>query len=156
MFQIQGVVSIIAHFSGLREGTWSTGLWGFVALAFYLSSFNIRRGLHRVLPVGNVPAGVALVVGFGLSGIQWLQSGAFWGPTVATYTLLLTLTVHLHMGICHLLAAVIGIPGCEMRVIPFLLARLRGGAASELEPCPGLWAPIDRWEARVRAGSRAV
>ena len=35
LFQIQGVVSIIAHFSGLREGTWNTGLWIFVALAFY-------------------------------------------------------------------------------------------------------------------------
>lgn len=150
LLQIYGVVTIVRYFPELRHGTWNTGLWVFVGLAFYLVSFNVRLGLHRVLPVGNAPAVAALVVAGLLAGVEWLRSGGFWGPTLATYALVLTLAVHLHMGISHVLAAVVGMPGCEMRVIPHLLARARGARRGELSLCPGLWTPIDRWEARVR------
>ena len=149
-FQLWGVFSIVPHFAELRDDDWATGLWIFVALAFYLVSFNVRLGLHRVLPFGNAPAGVALLVGAGLAGVQWLQSEAFWGSTVATYALVVAIAVHLHMGVCHILAAAIGIPGCEMRVLPYLISRLRGASPESFHLCPGLWTPIDRWEARLR------
>ncbi len=149
-FQIWGVVSIAPHFLDLRDGDWRTGLWIFVALAFYLVSFNVRLGFHRVLAVGNAPAGVALLLSAGLAGVQWLQTEAFWGSTVATYALGLAIAVHAHMGVCHVLAAVIGIPGCEMRVIPYLISRLRGKGEESFHLCPGMWTPIDRWEARLR------
>ena len=150
-WQILGVISVAPFFPELLSGFWPTGLWVFVGLAFYLVLFNIRLGLHRVLPVGNRPAAVALLIATVLAGVQWLQNGTFWGPTVAIYALVLTIAVHLHMGVCHVLAAIIGIPGCEMRVIPYLLARLRGKRPEELALCPGMWTPIDRWEARLRA-----
>jgi len=150
VFQLWGVISIVPHFSELRSGAWPTNLWIFVGLAFYLVSFNIRLGLHRTLSVGNAPAGVALLIGAGLAGLQWLQTEVFWGETVTTYALVLTIAVHLHMGVCHALAAALGIPGCEMRVIPYLLSRLRGRDPETFSLCPGLWTPIDRWEARLR------
>ena len=149
-FQIWGVLSIVPHFGELLDGIWPTNLWFFVGFAFYLVSFNIRLGLHSVLAVGNAPAAVALLVGAGLAGVQWLQTEAFWGPTVAGYALSLTIAVHLHMGICHVLAAAISTPGCELRVIPYLIARLRGASPESFHLCPGLWTPIDRWEARLR------
>ena len=55
LFQISGVIQVGRHFTDLQNGGgWTTGLWIFVGLAFYLVSFNIRLGLHRVLPVGYV------------------------------------------------------------------------------------------------------
>ena len=60
-----------------------------------------------------------------LASWGWFQTGALWGSTVATYSLALAVYVHLHMGLCHVLAAVAGIPGCEMRIIPYFLSRLR-------------------------------
>lgn len=153
LLQIQGAVSVVLYFAQLTEATWNPGLWVFVALAFTLVSFNIRLGLHRVLPVGNAPAGIALLAGGVLSAVQWLQTGALWGSTTATFALALTVGVHLHMGISHVLAAVIGLPGCEMRVIPHLLSRARGGGASRVAACPGIWTPVDRWEERLRGSS---
>ena len=60
---------------------------------------------------------------------------------------------HGHIGISNVLAGIIGLHGCEMRVIPYLIERL-AGSNTELALCPGLWTPIDRWEAGLRQENR--
>ena len=73
---------------------------------------------------------------------------------MAMWLLAVTIYAHLHVGVSHLLAAVTGLRGCEMRVIPYYLTRMRGGAhEAELCLCPGFWTPIDRWEAKLRGAA---
>ena len=59
---------------------------------------------------------------------------------------------HGHIGISNILAGMIGLKGCEMRVIPYLITRL-AGSGTELALCPGVWTQLDRWETGLRQQS---
>ncbi len=61
--------------------------------------------------------------------------------------------VHGHIGISNLLAGIFGLRRCEMRVIPYLIDRV-AGKDTQVALCPGLWTPIDRWEAGLRQENR--
>ena len=56
-----------------------------------------------------------------------------------------------HLGISHILAGILGTPGCEMRSIPQLIAILRKRDLVEEHSCPGLWTRYDQLEAQRRA-----
>ena len=141
----------IVNFDGLTRPSLHQSMWIFAAAAFWLLPFDINLGFHRVLRLGRKPLFVAVAMAGLGAAIDWLRTGVAWGAGVAGVVLAVTIFTHTHMGVSHLLAAVSGIRGCEMRVIPYWIARLRGGAAeAELYLCPGVWTPIDRWEARLR------
>jgi hypothetical protein len=50
-----------------------------------------------------------------------------------------------HLGVSFVLAAVIATPGCEMRSLPQLGAKLRR-RTTDMHYCPGILTPVDRWE----------
>lgn len=148
--QLTGSASVLQHFSYLREGQWDPGLWFFVIAALWLLPFVVRLGFRRVFDWGWRPLWIVLGLLGVLIGVEAIRSGSIWTLPVTTSILVLTGYVHLHLGVSHLLAAVTGIDGCEMRVIPYYLSRWFGDGSVELHRCPGLWTPIDRWEARMR------
>lgn len=153
--QVWYSVLAIRYFGALTRPSLEPGIWILALIAFALFSADIDLGFSRRLRLGRKPLYGALAAVALAGAFDAVAVGTPWGPTAASVILAVTVFTHLHMGTSHLLAAVTGIRGCEMRAIPYLIARARrGGAAAELQVCPGLWTPIDRWEARLR-GHRA-
>ncbi len=74
-------------------------------------------------------------------------------PWLKVLGLVVAFFAHGHIGISNLLAGIIGLRGCEMRVIPYLIEQV-AGSDTELALCPGVWTPIDRWEAGLRQENR--
>lgn len=56
------------------------------------------------------------------------------------------------LGVSLLLAAAIATPGCEMRSLAHLTARI-SRHDRDFVPCPGPLQPFDRWEARLRSST---
>ena len=159
--QLLGCASVLLDFDYLQQNPWSVDsltmgqvapLWIFVLFAFGLLRFTVNLGFRRPLNLGYRPLWIALGALVVVAGVEVLRTGAVWTPLLATLILTITLYVHLHLGLSHVLAAVTGIDGCEMRVIPYYLSRWLGSGSAELHICPGLWTPIDRWEQRLRSG----
>ncbi len=76
--------------------------------------------------------------------------GAVWALPFSLFVFLVILYTTGHLGISHVLAAILATPGCEMRSIPHLFGILRGRDVEE-HVCPGLWTNFDAREARRRA-----
>lgn len=115
-----------------------------VAIAFWVLpdvvniGFDVRwkrRSQSLFLTLVAVTIGIDLVLYRNLWGVP--LGLAIW--TMAVFT-------HTYLGISHILAAIIGTPGCEMRAIPHLLALARG-TSIEGVVCPGHWDSVDKWEA---------
>ena len=147
--QVWYSIQCIRWFDVMTHPSLKPGIWLFVFFALWIFPFAINLGYRRVLRLGRRPLWVVLGIAALLAAVDWARAGTPWGSMVAMWLLLVTIYTHLHVGICHLLAAATGLRGCEMRVIPYYLTRFRGGEA-ELCLCPGMWTPIDRWEAKLR------
>ncbi len=76
--------------------------------------------------------------------------GAVWAPPFSLLVFLVILYTTGHLGVSHVLAALLATPGCEMRSIPHLIGILRGRDVEE-HFCPGAWTQFDEREARRRA-----
>ena len=149
--QVWYAVECVRLFGLMTHPSLKPGIWLFVVFALLLVPFSVNLGYRRILHLGRRPLWVVLGVAGLAMAWAWIRVGSPWGPTVAMWLLAVTIYVHLHVGVSHLLAAVTGLEGCEMRVIPYYLARMRGSSEeAELCLCPGFWTPIDRWEARWR------
>lgn len=126
-------------------------LWVWVALSVYFAAdvVNIGYGVRwswwpRAAVVAVIAIGAGLAYGIeGTLVSEWL-----WQPLRWTEAYLFG-----HLGIAFLLATVLGTPGCEMRSIPDLYARIAGGAAEE-HYCPGHIDAVDRFEHRLYARFR--
>ncbi len=152
--QVWYAVECIRYFKVLAHPSLETSIWLFVLVALVLFPLAINLGFRRVLKLGRRPLWLALGLAALLAVWDWTQVGTPWGPTVAMGLLALTIYTHLHVGVSHLLSALSGVKGCEMRVIPYYLIRLRGGEEeAELCLCPAFWTPIDRWEAKLKGVS---
>ena len=149
--QVWYAVECVRLFYVMTHPSLKPGIWLFVVFALWLVPFDVNLGYRRVLNLGYRPLWIVLGVAGLCAGWDWVSAGTPWGPTVGMWLLSVTIYVHLHVGGSHLLAAITGLKGCEMRVLPYYLTRLRGGAQqAELCLCPGFWTPMDRWEARLR------
>lgn len=125
--------------------------WVMVAWALWLVPEIVNIGLLRMRTSGRrslwfLAAAIALA-----AFIDLPLGGAFWSPAAAFLLLAIAAVVHTYAGLSHLLAALIGLPGCELRVLAYLVAKARRDDASFV-PCRGVWTPIDRWEARLISG----
>ncbi|MEE9173783.1 MAG: hypothetical protein V3U30_02265 [Thermoplasmata archaeon] len=76
--------------------------------------------------------------------------GAVWAPPFSLLVFLVILYTTGHLGVSHVLAAILATPGCEMRSIPHLIGILRRRDVEE-HFCPGAWTQFDEREARRRA-----
>ena len=147
-FQLYFVWSAVVYFSALRQLPFENQpvFWAVTALGIYLLPWAINLGFYKVLHIGRRWWFGALAVG-AVAAVGWnyLHYESVSQPVLSSYLMAAAIYAHGHIGISNLLAGIIGLRGCEMRVIPYLLERL-AGSATELVLCPGLWTPLDRWE----------
>lgn len=151
-YQIYFVWSAVRYFADLRLGSieQQPAFWAVAAFGLYLLPWAVNLGFRSVLNIPRSRLFAAIVAG-GLLAVTWNYAAydAFWRPVFTTYVMVTAIYAHGHIGLSNLIAAIVGLRGCEMRVIPYLLNRL-SGKETELALCPGIWTPIDRWEAGLR------
>ena len=151
-FQLYFVWSAVHYFSVLRYIPIENQpvFWAFTALGIYFLPWAINLGFHKVFRIGRHLWFGALALG-AMAAVVWgyLHYQSVWQPVLSTYLIVAAIYAHGHIGISNILAGIIGLRGCEMRVIPYLIDRVAGNV-TELALCPGLWTPIDRWEAGLR------
>jgi len=155
-FQIYFVWSAVQYFSELRYTPLDAQpvFWAFAAFGIYLLPWAINLGFHKVFRIGRRYWFGAIAIGaVATAGWGYLYYQSLWQPVLSTYLIIAAIYAHGHIGISNLLAAIVGIQGCEMRVIPYLISRISGRDV-KLALCPGLWTPIDRWEAAIRQDYR--
>ena len=150
-YQIYFAWSAARFFSGLRYGSIDDqpAFWAFAAFGIYLLPWAINLGFHRVFYISRYRLFGMIAFGALLAAVWgYLEYESVWQPVLSTYLLVAAMYAHGHIGISNLLAAIVGIRGCEMRVIPYLINQV-SGKETEITLCPGLWTPIDRWEEGV-------
>lgn len=117
----------------------------FVALRGLPDVFNITFGRRwGTWPLVVFVAGAAALALGGF--LVWRE---IWNPALAGWVYAGDLLVMGALAISFPVAIVTRSPGCELGVIPWLLARARGGAP-EAHPCSVGLDRIDRWEASRR------
>ena len=97
---------------------------------------------------GRRPLIVSLIA-LGLSaGIALLLTGSPDSPIFGVPLMLWLTYFYAHLGIAFVLASLIATPGCEMRSIPEVIARVTGNPSDE-HHCPASFiTKIDAWEQR--------
>jgi hypothetical protein len=155
-FQLYFVWSAVTYFSALRSIPFENQplFWTVAALGIYFLPWAINLGFRKVLRINRQWWFGALALG-ALAAVGWnyLHYQSALQPALSSYLMVAAIYAHGHIGISNLLAGIVGIRGCEMRVIPFLIQRL-AGSDTELVLCPGAWTPLDRWEAGLRQENR--
>ncbi len=151
------------------------GLWALVYVAqlwqfrhaFFQGDFADVLDFLIGVPVGLYLVSYVINIGWGVNGkkwplwislalfalagaLGWLIDGSLASPVLGGVVFLWLLYVFEHLGLSFALAAILGTPGCEMRALPDLFARLRDHKAQE-HCCPvGPLHALDAWEARRR------
>ncbi len=151
-FQLYFVWAAVYYFSVLRSIAFENQpfFWAITALGIYFLPWAINLGYRKVFRIGRQWWFAALALGaLAAAGWNYLDYQSVWQPVLSSYLMVAAVYAHGHIGISNLLAGFIGLRGCEMRVIPYLLERL-ASSNTELVLCPGVWTPIDRWEAGLR------
>ena len=155
-YQLYFVWSAFQYFSELRYGRVEDQpvFWAVTALGIYLLPWAVNLGFDRPLQIGRQWwfGGLALAAMIA-AGWSYAEFDSAWAPVLSTYLIIAAMYAHGHIGISNLIAATIGMRGCEMRVIPYFVGRI-SGKDTELALCPGLWTPIDRWEAALHRNHR--
>lgn len=126
----------------------SLSFWLVVVLAFYLFNWAVNLGFNRTW--GKNPLRVAMAATAVAGLVGFLVQGQLWSAPLAAVVSLVAGYVHGHVGVCHILAAIMGTPGCEMRVFSDIACRFTG-KTPKLARCPGIWSRIDEMEAAWRA-----
>ena len=155
-FQLYFVWSAAYYFSALRYIPYENQpvFWAFTALGIYFLPWAINLGFHKIFRISRRWWFGALALGaLAAAGWGYLHYPSYWQPVLSTYLMIAAIYAHGHIGISNILAAVTGIRGCEMRVVPYVVARM-SGKDPELVLCPGIWTPIDRWEAGLHQQNR--
>ena len=123
----------------LQPGNLVAPLWGLVALFSHTPGYLLpafRRARNRWLVLGGF-AGLLML-------LEAERFGSPFGPWFTLYTWLLALLYFALNGLEHIVAGVVGHPGCEATVFQ----RWTSSSPSILS-CV-LWTPIDRLEYRLR------
>lgn len=85
-----------------------------------------------------------------VASVGWVGFKSPLSPPLGTLIFIWLAYTYTHLGLALLLASGVATPGCEMRSIPSLWARISGNKSRE-HLCPGAFTPIDGWEAARRA-----
>jgi hypothetical protein len=86
------------------------------------------------------------------ASVGWVVFESPLAPPLGIFIYFWLIYTYAHLGIALLLASMMATPGCEMRSIPSLWARITGNRYKQ-HLCPGAFTPLDGWEAARRAKS---
>lgn len=125
--------------------------WLAAALSLYFLRDVIDGGFGRSW--GRWAQVAVLVLGVAAAGVDVLLQGSVWAPALGWLVNGLMLVVLGYLGLNLVIQALVATPGCEVRVLPHLIARLRGRATAEY-PCL-VFSSLDAWEARLWKRGRA-
>ena len=150
--QLYFIWSAVTYFAALRYESLEDQpfFWAITALGIYFLPWVVNLGFHRVFHVRRYWGFGALALG-AVAAAAWgyLQYQNALQPVLAAYLMVAAIYAHGHIGISNVLAGFVGVKGCEMRAIPYLITHLLG-SGTELALCPGIWTPLDRWESGLR------
>jgi hypothetical protein len=146
LFALSFLTEVLPHTTFLVTTPPSTSSFNYLfgaAIAFWLLpdvvniGFNIRGG-RRSQIIFLWLAAIAIVA-------DLVFFGSIWAAPLGWLVLGMSVFALGYLGISHVLAALIGTPGCEMRAVSHLMASLRGESV-EAVVCPGHWDWVDRAE----------
>jgi hypothetical protein len=120
-----------------------------IAFAFYAFPLVVNLGF-RVQWGEKFRLGYFVVIAAAIV-FDLFAYGNIWGPPLGLLLYILGVYVHAHLGVAHVIAGLIGTPGCEMRTYAHLSTILLKKEPTEAAICPGLWTPFDKWEAGIKA-----
>ena len=127
-------------------------LWPGIFFALYLFSYVINIGFGRQW--GRWPQIVILSCTAAAAFGSFAAYGIVWGPPLAWFIMAWVSYLYTHLAISFFLSAVLATPGCEMRALPHLIAKLGNRAPLEHD-CPvGPLSRIDAWEAGRKLDSK--
>ncbi len=128
----------------LRAALWSGEVpshWSFyIALAFGLYATSLVARILANKAWGQKPLVVVLLGAAVAAAVGYLTRGTPLAPPLGVYVWSWLVAFTALLGRAHVLAAVLGTPGCEMRSYAHLWTLLRGGDTKTVD-CP---AGIDR------------
>jgi len=136
---------LIPHFQGFIDNgipLYGGNLAG-LFIIFWVLPYVVNIGWS--INSKRMPQVVVIVVSLLLGGLDFVNTGDFYGPFLKIFTVAWFFYVAVHLGISMVLAALIATPGCEMRAIPQIWARVTGKTTRE-HFCPGFLNRLDRWE----------
>lgn len=145
LLQIWLVFVLVTNPQIVRSETppFSIGLLAAVGLAFLLLPWTVNLGFNKKWHSKPL---IAALIALGLAAnVGFAAGGSLWNVPTALVLYVITIYVHGHMGICHVIAALIATPGCEMRAIPQVWSKITR-SNTEFHVCPGMWSKIDDWE----------
>ena len=120
-------LTLISYRGYIRIGVPSGAWWLLAAVTLYALPQVVDIGLGRSWGVRS--QAVAVGLGLAAAAVDVAVYGNLWGPPLGAFIYVAGVAVLGFMGISFVLAAIVGVPGCELRAVPFFLTRSSGGAA---------------------------
>lgn len=148
LYQLWFVTLIVRHFTAMvLRPPRGTGFWIMLVWALWEVSPAVNLAFVRRAGVGPRVRWLVIGVLAAAMALGWVTNGAPWSAPGIPLLLVFMAVAHAYGGLCHVVAGAIGLPGCELRVPAWIVARARG-MRSSFAPCHGIWSPLDRWERR--------
>lgn len=121
-------------------------IWNGLLFGLFLVSYVINIGYSRAFK--KWPALIS-AVGLGALALFDYTAGGDWtGVAFGTGFFIWSMYIFTHLGVCFLISAIIGTPGCEMRALHDLFSKVSKVEVKE-HLCPvGPIQPLDKWEAK--------
>ena len=138
-----GILPYYSHFINVNPLNNSSPYFIGVLIAFLVLNDVVNIGFN--VSWRRRPQAIFLVLVLLAIALDMLLFGSTWGSPLGVVFFLMSILTHLYLGISHILAALIATPGCEMRSIPHLFAKLLGHNIKGVV-CPGHWDAVDNWE----------
>ena len=138
-------IQIVDDIPGMIDRGWPVNVVSIcsVVLGFYLLKPVINIGF--TLRTKFLSQVVVAVISVMILAYQWLVELPLFGHEFTAFLMLWMAYVFGHLGVSFVVSAIIRTPGCEMRGLPHLWAKLMGKESLE-HYCPGPLAPLDKWE----------
>lgn len=142
-FYVAGLFDVYISMFG-SDGHIRGVIWNGLAPGLFLISYVINIGFSRAWK--KWPAIVSASALLLLAAYGYFDQGLFETLLLARTIWIWEIYLFSHLGVSFLLAALLATPGCEMRALHDLYARLSRNPAKE-HVCPvGPLGAIDRWE----------
>lgn len=121
-------------------------IWSGTLIGLFLISYVINIGFSRHWK--KWPAILSAAFLGALALYDQTTTGDWTGQAFGTGFFVWTMYIYIHLGVCFVLSAIIGTPGCEMRALHDLFSRVTKIETKE-HFCPvGIMQPLDNWESK--------
>jgi len=149
LLQVRFVISVVPEFNYYMTYYFPRDFmyWIAVIIAFLVLNPVINIGFN--LKSSRRPQIIFLfLVAVSVLFNLW-QFGAILEAPLNFLIFLMAIYVHIHLGMAHILSAILATPGCEMRAFSQIMTMITS-KKTDFYVCPGFWTPLDKWEATLK------